>query len=86
MPNIGMKIIKGNVPDPQGQQVSLVKVGDPVLFVWYLPSPSSMNFFILTVLLVLCKFSFISAVVGLRVRHCTAETRKGNRVQILDNG
>lgn len=44
MPNIGMKIITGSVPDPQARPVSLVKVGDPVLFVWYLPAPSSTGF------------------------------------------
>uniref|UniRef100_A0A915KKQ7 ZP domain-containing protein n=1 Tax=Romanomermis culicivorax TaxID=13658 RepID=A0A915KKQ7_ROMCU len=66
MPSIAMKIISGKVPNPQLPEVSVVRVGDPLLFLWYLPARSSIS--------------------GIRIKHCTAESRKGNRVQILNDG
>lgn len=42
MPTIGMKIVSGSSPTPDINlpPVTTVKVGDPVLFIWHLPTSS----------------------------------------------
>src|SRR4051794_21345756 len=87
MPTVGMKIISASnpnpIPDLNAPAVTTVKVGDPVLFVWHLPSVSSKN-------VLDCRPRSLSGCVlgmfGLRVRDCTAENKRGARVQILKDG
>uniref|UniRef100_A0A914W5N1 ZP domain-containing protein n=1 Tax=Plectus sambesii TaxID=2011161 RepID=A0A914W5N1_9BILA len=40
MPSVSLKIVSGRVPDPAVEAASTVRVGDPIMFIWYLPIAS----------------------------------------------
>lgn len=40
MPSVSLKIVSGRVPDPSVEAAGTVRVGDPLMFIWYLPIAS----------------------------------------------